>query len=302
MDKSLQNLFTRSHSRQRERCGFQTTYSHHNIELFIKTVLDWEVVSPQYDSKFQDTVDLAAWPRRKDELKLVKWLTNRGREDAEDFLGGMCDPLALYLSSTLKASLEKNKFTNLNEFMRETRKNLFAMNLTRAAETILTNYCDGDNVTPNLWGPDFTDKYTDYLLGTDMAKINILKASKTPNIIYSMMPLYIISYIFDGNELTKQDLSETVDETAQYSLHVIGLVFDLVKCRVIIADPNGPLIPGSNMEFVSIPLQCRSEEDGLSTKVSRYDLDLKHLSQASASRLGKREGVVLANASKRIRK
>jgi hypothetical protein len=48
-------------------------------------------------------------------------------------------------------------------------------------------------------------------------------------------------------------------------------VFDKVNKRVIVADPNGYLIPGSNIEFLKIPLQNRKAKP--STCVSRYDLD-----------------------------
>jgi hypothetical protein len=69
-------------------------------------------------------------------------------------------------------------------------------------------------------------------------------------------------------------------ETAQYSLHVVGLVFDVPRQRVIIADPNGALIPGSNMEFLSMPLKRRRAKE--STAVSRFDLDSKKRSSKAS--------------------
>ncbi len=35
------------------------------------------------------------------------------------------------------------------------------------------------------------------------------------------------------------------EESAQYSLHAVGLVFDQTNKRIIVADPNGALVPGS---------------------------------------------------------
>jgi len=46
-------------------------------------------------------------------------------------------------------------------------------------------------------------------------------------------------------------------KTAQYSLHVVGLIFDPERDRVIIADSNG----ASNMEFLSMPLKTRRASD-----------------------------------------
>jgi hypothetical protein len=45
-----------------------------------------------------------------------------------------------------------------------------------------------------------------------------------------------------------------MEESAQYSLHVVGLVINSLNKTVIIADPNGALIGGSNMEFLTMPL------------------------------------------------
>jgi hypothetical protein len=72
------------------------------------------------------------------------------------------------------------------------------------------------------------------------------------------MPLYVLSYLYDTEELTHAELLASKEESAQYSLHAVGLVFDQSNKRIIIADPNGALVPGSNMEFVQIPLTSRS--------------------------------------------
>ncbi len=37
------------------------------------------------------------------------------------------------------------------------------------------------------------------------------------------------------------------DETAMYSLHVLGLVVDGRQRKVYLCDPNGSLLPGGNM-------------------------------------------------------
>ncbi len=76
--------------------------------------------------------------------------------------------------------------------------------------------------------------------------------------------------IFDGDELTNADLKVDGEETAQYSCHVAGLV--LTPSRdAFVADPNGALVPGGNMEFLSLPLTSKDTKP--TTYVSRYDMD-----------------------------
>ena len=85
-----------------------------------------------------------------------------------------------------------------------------------------------------------------------------------------MIPLYIINYIWDGDELSDEDLELSGMETAKYSCHVVGLVLDATRRVCIVADPNGGLVPGGSMEFLSIPLHTRATP---STSVSQFDLD-----------------------------
>ena len=56
-----------------------------------------------------------------------------------------------------------------------------------------------------------------------------------------------------GNELTPKQMREEHYETACYSIHAVGLVFDLPSKIVSIADPNGPMMRGGGMEFVLLP-------------------------------------------------
>ena len=60
---------------------------------------------------------------------------------------------------------------------------------------------------------------------------------------------YICCDLFDNNELTNAELKNVKEESAQYNLHVVVLVINSLNKTVIIADPNGALIGGSNMEF-----------------------------------------------------
>ena len=64
------------------------------------------------------------------------------------------------------------------------------------------------------------------------------------------MPLYMLSYLYDTEELTHAELLASKEESAQYRLDAVGLVFDQSNKRIIVADPNCTLVSGSNMEFV----------------------------------------------------
>jgi hypothetical protein len=52
-------------------------------------------------------------------------------------------------------------------------------------------------------------------------------------------------------------------------LHVVDLVINHLNKTIIIADPNGALIGGSNMEFISMPLSKLQSKP--TTCVSSYD-------------------------------
>jgi len=56
-----------------------------------------------------------------------------------------------------------------------------------------------------------------------------------------VIPLYVINYIFDGDELSAADMKKPI-ETAMYSIHAIGAVFDNASKVMLLADPNGPLM------------------------------------------------------------
>jgi hypothetical protein len=114
--------------------------------------------------------------------------------------------------------------------------------------------------------------FKDFLFGHDTAKINIMKVVESWKIRQAIwIPLYVLCYLFDENELTNDELQRTSVETAQYSLHVVGLVLYLGV--VMIADPNGVLRGGSKMEFLSMPLTKLDSQP--TTCVSRYDRDVQ---------------------------
>ena len=89
-----------------------------------------------------------------------------------------------------------------------------------------------------------------------------------------------MNYIWDGDELNEKQLQETCHETALYSIHVVGVVFDSNTQTVYIADPNSPLKKGGNMEFLSIPI--RKLPDGVDPSVNYLRFDREVLMQKTA--------------------
>ena len=144
---------------------------------------------------------------------------------------------------------------------------LESLNQRNAAALVFGNCLNSQLAEPKFWGPEFQGHYSKYLFGKEITKTYIIKAAISLS-SHHIMPLYILNY-----ELSDKQIEETSEETAQYSLHVVGLVFDKENQRVVVADPNGALLPGSNMEFLTIPLKKRRANP--STRVSRFDLDCR---------------------------
>ena len=101
--------------------------------------------------------------------------------------------------------------------------------------------------------------WPDYIFGSTTADQEVLTAAQrskdSRNCV--VVPLYLLCYIFEEDELTPTQIAAGSADTAQYSIHVVALVFDPVSTTVLVLDPNGGLIGGGNMEHLAIPLNCR---------------------------------------------
>ncbi len=97
-----------------------------------------------------------------------------------------------------------------------------------------------------------------------------------------------------------QRVKNATEETAQYSLHTVGLVMHRDSRRLFVADPNGALIGGSNMEFLAMPLKKLNHKS--TTKVSAYDRsEMKRLSQTVFIAKPNGEIIIERPAKKRAR-
>jgi hypothetical protein len=163
----------------------------------------------------------------------------------------------------------------------------FPPGLTCKSVLFLNDYLWQEVKSPNFWehvkDSDIENtSFKDFLFGHDLAKINIMKIIESRGLEHPIcIPLYVLCYLFDENELTNDELKNTSEETAQYSLHVVGLVVCRSSCAcglyIMVADPNGALQGGSNMEFLSMPLT--KLESKSTTRVSRYDRDKRSLAE-----------------------
>ena len=124
--------------------------------------------------------------------------------------------------------------------------------------------------TTQFWGPQMLGlSYEHYLFGHSLGKRRIKELTTSSSTGTIMIPMYILCYLFDNDELSVEELKSSTEETAQYSLHAVGLVMHRDSRRLFVADPNGALIGGSNMEFLAMPLKKLNHKS--TTKVSAYD-------------------------------
>ena len=268
---SIESLFKLSLKRKPKRLTYESTYSHDNILDWLKDILpSWEIGIPIWRNE-ELSLALADWPPNNIRDGVKQWLEEQNVINANDILDGACEPLARYLSSQMKMEVEHDDFDSISKTSHTLKSKLELLDPRESAELVFGEYIRQELPSPLFWGSKIAGSYKQYLFGHDLAKVSILEAANDPSI--GFMPMYVLNYIFDEDELSDRELKCTVQETAQYSLHVVGLVFDKHKSRILIADPNGALKPGSNMEFLSMPLKRRREKG--STAVSRFDLDSK---------------------------
>lgn len=281
MEPIIENLLDIAIKRQPRRLAYESTYSHDNLRIWLKNILPcWEIVLPTF-GKDQSSAALSNWPSNniRDDVKV--WLEEKNINNVDDLIDGSCEPLAFYLSSKIKTCVEEgNKFHSIMTCYQSIKTELDILEPRNAAKLVYESFVRQEKESPSFWGPEIVGSYKNYLFGHELAKARILEAV---NIRYvHILPLYVLNYIFSDDELSDRELENHVVETAQYSLHVVGLIFDPERDRVIIADSNGALIPGSNMEFLSMPLKTRRASD--STRVSRYDLDCRKRGSSGASK------------------
>ena len=275
MQRDLDQLFKDAVNRKHKRLSFDTTYSHGNIYDWLKTILtDWTIIIPSNScSEFA----LSNWPATVLTRNGVKqWLEDKNHQKPDDLIDGACEPLAYYLSSSISQlnlssiiELSEDKESRcLTSIYEQVKKGLDQLEPRLAAEKIFGNYIKQEVQSPQFWHKSFGNSYKNFLFGHPLAEKRLLEIVASGGDT-KFIPLYVLCYLFDNNELTNAELKNIKEESAQYSLHAVGLVINSLNKTVIIADPNGALIGGSNMEFLTMPLTKLQSKP--TTSLSCYD-------------------------------
>ena len=87
---------------------------------------------------------------------------------------------------------------------------LETINKRNAAALVFGNCLNSKLSAPTFWGPEFQGHYKDYLFGTEMTKTNIIKGASSL-LSYYIMPLYILNYILNDDELTDKQIEDTTE-------------------------------------------------------------------------------------------
>ena len=274
--------------RKRCKCEHETVYTNEHMQQWLLEALppNWSVYLP---SVLGETALAAAWPADGSERDEAKAFLNRsGCTNPDDLLDGHCEAMAIALSREHKALLDAGKEdpASIPDLAHKTA--LASLQTDEcAAERVFgafsKGFVDGHATwTSGVWGDRFSGtegaaRLCGFLYGGSGVQESIrafaaeLTAAPAGEHV-AWMPMYILNYIWDGDELTKAQMAkEDAEETAQYSCHVVGLVIDASRRVLCVADPNGGLLPGGNMEFLAVPPTLRAATS--STKMSRFDLD-----------------------------
>lgn len=240
--------------RVRRQCIHATEYTHDGVRVWlVESLPGWRVHVPPVLGK--DAL-YEAWPAGSQLRGVKKWLVELGCRDPEDLVNGACEPLALYLSQVVEELVDAGGVDGallLESAHRRAVTSLRVMGPKRATATVFGNgFAAGSGSwTPGVWGGHFSDSAIgDLLYGTEACRDHIralVHRILEDRVRVARMPFYILNYIWDQDELTREEMAETDSETAQYSCHVAGLVLDVSNRTLYVADANGGLIAGGSM-------------------------------------------------------
>ena len=269
----------------RSHCTVETEYSNNNLVKYIqKAVPGWKVVAPPKaniaPSNFpnvdnQNSLNCA--------IKSLDQLLRMPISKCKDMISGHCETCGCIETEAVMAAIQ-NGDTHVLDIAHCTLAKVLEKSSTRKTSKIMFNPELRATQSPasrlfTMWSPLFNQ--AESLMKEIMVEKDDEKFHKTltaglpgvPEILHKVaiacntvtdsslvqvapiaaVPLYVMNYIWDGDELNEKQLQETCHETALYSLHVVGVVFDSNTQTVYIADPNGPMKNGGNKEFLPLP-------------------------------------------------
>ena len=283
-------ILKKARDRKRRRCNNETTYSHENLAEWLKAGLPagWRVETPPAwavaPSGFPISNDREAQAALQQLLPVLPTVS-RGYEDELD---GHCETVSVVLSERVVQELRSPGDRTPAQILAcaydDLAKELRAATVPEQVRTLFAPMLDAPSSSAEWW------KIWLSLMGTTAAQVPPgdflagMCAGVTPTLLPRLtdtireakedtfaLPLYVLSYIWDGDELGAADLKEDI-ETAQYSIHCIGLVVHCQSRTAYLADPNGALLKGGSTEFIKIPF-TRLSGCKPTTAVSRWDRD-----------------------------
>jgi hypothetical protein len=262
-DPTVMDLARNALSKKKEPCTVKTCNSYNDIvQLLNELGEDWKVYVP---SELHGSASIsAAWPGQEHNDAVLARLETLGCPNPAYALAGLCVPLAKALGKQIAHMVLNRKqmvdqaerpdpdpFTTMaNDAHAGVLKRLVAMGPEAAVELLFAqqksrNWAESSEVNADL------------VFGLPATTHRLKQAFAQPK-LHSVV-IYVVNYLFDQDELTPAQMAvmQPFEETAQHSIHALELVFDPDSKSIVFADPNGALIPGSNMEFVCVPAEKR---------------------------------------------
>ena len=281
-------------TRRRVKCTMTTEYESSNLLEYIKSSLpEWAIVFAGTEAGLSELPIDNQIPETERVRMVAKYLET-DEVAAKDRLNGHCETIAVLMTDTVKSALTTGQevckaLTNLfcNTKMlpfhqqvqlifkaeKQTANHPHCKKYDASSTRPSQHEAKADTRTKLFWPSTGTSSSVrSWCAGGPETSANLSTAASASVCDNSIMllPLYLLTYIFDADELTNEDMKAD-EETAMYSVHVLGMVLDGRKKTCYVVDPNGKFIKGSNMEYLQIPLIQRYGE--ATTCTSRSDLE-----------------------------
>ena len=290
----------------RSRCTVETEFSNNNLVQYIEeAVPGWKVVAPP-----QSVIAPSQFPkmdsayRRKSALTSLCRFSKWPMSTCKDLISGHCETCGYIVTEAVIKAVRNGDSPVMDVAYSKLAKELQNTSIKKSIEIMFGPQVRGSQSPMSrlfsMWLPLFNqaENLMKELL-VDNSDAKFLKALTAglpgvPQLLNQIatvcsgatdsssllaaplaaVPLYVMNYIWDGDALDEKQLLETCHETALYSIHVVGLVFNSKSKTVYIADPNGPLIKGGSMEFLSIPIKKVPDGVDPSVNYSRFDREV----------------------------
>lgn len=292
-------VLTTARRRRRARCQHHTCYDHTNLAQWLAGELPdgWTVVPPPSLAHPDGTVVAApsGFPEENNleaQIALIEFLSMVGLTpdlDASDLIDGHCETVAAvtaeYFLKEIASGIDRAPADTALAAYSRLAADIAAADVSgqigllfgpqkRAEDTHSPRSHMWAALYPPAmaWPCDSTDFLAEMCAGVSPRfgpwLATALSLAEAP----FAFPLYVTNYIWDGDELTEAELTKRI-ETACYSVHAIGLIVDPGRKLAYFADPNGPLLKGGSMEFVSLPFTRFGRGIKPTTAVSQWDRD-----------------------------